>query len=88
MNTAPKKLEALKERHARTTVKVRYDAETHEVRITLPDTLDGALFGEGDYTLEVLRGKTSRVKLREHDAEAVEGKRQAGPEPELAENTS
>ena len=47
MNTAPKKLEALKERHARTTVKVRYDPETHEVRIALPDTLDGSLFGGG-----------------------------------------
>ena len=87
INTAPKKLEALKERHARTTVKVRYDPETHEVRIALPDTLDGALFGEGDYTLEVLRGKTSRVKLREHDAEAIEGQRQAEAEQEAAEAT-
>ncbi|CAM3602497.1 Cft2 family RNA processing exonuclease [Deinococcus saxicola] len=77
MNTAPKKLEAMKERHARSTVSVRYDPETHEVRIALPDTLDGALFGEGDYTLEVLRGKTSRVKLREPDTEAMEGHRQA-----------
>ncbi|MFK7602170.1 MBL fold metallo-hydrolase [Deinococcus sp. SM5_A1] len=88
MNTAPKKLEALKERHARTTVKVRYDPETHEVRITLPKTLDGALFGEGDYTLEVLRGKTSRVKLREHDAEAVEGQRQADADRELEESVT
>ena len=49
-----------------------------------------ALFGEGDYTLEVLRGKTSRVKLREHDAEALEGQRQADTQGEVAEpeNTS
>ncbi|MFC6667974.1 MBL fold metallo-hydrolase RNA specificity domain-containing protein [Deinococcus radiopugnans] len=86
INTAPKKLEAMKERHARTTVKVRYDPETHEVRVALPETLDGALFGEGDYTLEVLRGKTSRVKLREHDAEALEGQRQA-EEDRAAEET-
>ena len=85
INTAPKRLEAMKERHARTTVSVRYDPETHEVRIALPDTLDGALFGEGDYTLEVLRGKTSRVKLREHDTEALEGQRQADVERAMAE---
>ncbi|GGO39392.1 hypothetical protein GCM10008949_47440 [Deinococcus humi] len=84
INTAPKKLEALKERHARTTVRVCYDPETHEVRIALPDTLDGKLFGEGDYTLEVLRGKTSRVKLREHDT--MEGQRQA-EEDRAAEET-
>ncbi|OLV16216.1 hypothetical protein [Deinococcus marmoris] len=50
---------------------------------TLAKALRGALFGEGDYTLE---GKTSRVKLREHDAEAMEGQRQADVERELAEN--
>ncbi|CAM4094907.1 hypothetical protein [Deinococcus marmoris] len=52
----------------------------------LPKALDGALFGEGEYTLEVLRGKTSRVKLREHNAEAVEGQRQA-EEDRAAEET-
>ena len=46
MNAAPKKLEALKERHARTTVRVRYDPETHEVRIALPATLGGTLSGQ------------------------------------------
>ncbi|OLV18949.1 hypothetical protein [Deinococcus marmoris] len=35
---------------------------------------------QGKYTLEVLRGKTSRIKLREHDAEALEGQRQADAE--------
>ena len=39
----------------------------------LPADLDGSLFGEGDYTLEVLRGKLSRIKLREQDAEALAG---------------
>ena len=73
MNTAPKKLEALKERHARATVRVTYDPGTHEVRLKLPTDLDGSLFGEGEYTLEVLRGKLSRVKLREQDAEALAG---------------
>ncbi|MFB9994998.1 MBL fold metallo-hydrolase RNA specificity domain-containing protein [Deinococcus oregonensis] len=69
INLAPKKLEALKERHARTTVTVRYDATTHELAIQLPQQLDGSLFGEGEYTLEVLRGKLTRIKLKERDAE-------------------
>jgi len=71
INTTPKKMEALKERHARTKVSVRYDPETHEVHIALPEKLDGELFGEGEYTLEVLRGKLSRVKLVQHDPDAA-----------------
>ena len=72
INTAPKKLEALKEKHARAKVQLTYDAETHEVRLSLPKELDGSLFGEGEYTLEVLRGKLSRVKLNERDAETMQ----------------
>ena len=34
---------------------MRYDPDTREVRIALPDTLDGTLFGEGDYTLHMER---------------------------------
>lgn len=67
ISTAPRKLEALKEKHARTTVMVRYDPASHQVMIQLPDRLEGSLFGEGEYTLEVLRGKLTRLKLREHD---------------------
>ena len=48
------------------------DAESHEVRIALPGNLDGSLFGEGEYTLEVLRGKLSRVKLNERDTETMQ----------------
>ncbi|MBX8465000.1 MBL fold metallo-hydrolase [Deinococcus sp. RIT780] len=73
LNTAPRKLEALKERHARGKVDVRYDATQHQVVIQLPQELDGQLFGEGEYTLEVLRGKLSRIKLRERDQEALAG---------------
>ncbi|WP_353543705.1 MBL fold metallo-hydrolase [Deinococcus xinjiangensis] len=73
INTSPKKLEALKEKHARAAVQVRYDAENHEVRISLPEKLDGSLFGEGEYTLEVLRGKLSRIKLNQRDEEALAG---------------
>ena len=69
INPTPKKLEALKEKHARGKVQVRYDALTHEVRIALPENVAGALFGEGEYTLEVLRGKLSRIKLSERDLE-------------------
>jgi hypothetical protein len=72
INPSSRKLEALKERHARVAVQVRYDADTHEARIALPRKLDGALFGEGEYTLEVLRGKLSRVKLQERDPDTVQ----------------
>ena len=53
-------------------VQVTYNAETHEVRLKLPGNLDGSLFGEGEYTLGVLRGKLSRVKLNERDPETVQ----------------
>ncbi|MFD2610796.1 MBL fold metallo-hydrolase RNA specificity domain-containing protein, partial [Deinococcus taklimakanensis] len=79
INTSPKKLEALKERHARVTVQVRYDAEAHELRVALPEKLDGSLFGEGDYTLEVLRSKLTRMKFNEQDAEALAGMQAADP---------
>jgi len=36
-------------------------------------TLTEALFGEGEYTLEVLRSKLSRVKLTERDPDAAAG---------------
>jgi len=38
----------------------------------LPGNLDGALIGDGEYTLEVLRGKLSRIKLNERDPETVQ----------------
>ena len=53
-------------------MQLSYDAETHEVRFSLPENLDGSLFGEGEYTLEVLRGKLSRIKLNERDLETVQ----------------
>ena len=73
INTSPKKLEALKEKHARAAVQVRYDPESHEVRISLPEKLSGDLFGDGNYTLEVLRGKLSRIKLNQRDPDALAG---------------
>lgn len=53
-------------------MQVTYDTESHEVRIALPGNLDGSLFGEGEYTLEILRGKLSRVKLNERDPDTVQ----------------
>jgi uncharacterized protein len=72
ISAPPRRLEATKERHARVKVQVSYDAESHEVRIALPGNLDGSLFGEGEYTMEVLRGKLSRVKLNERDVETAQ----------------
>lgn len=54
-------------------MELRYDAERHAVVIKLPKDLDASLFGEGEYTLEVLRGKLSRLKLKERDQEALAG---------------
>jgi Cft2 family RNA processing exonuclease len=87
LNTTPKKLEALKERHARGKVELRYDAERHAVVIDLPQDLDASLFGEGEYTLEVLRGKLSRLKLKERDQEALIGQPTSEAPAELEEDT-
>lgn len=78
LNTGKKKLEALKERHAKAKVDVSYDPQRHAVVIELPDNMDGSLFGEGEYTLEVLRGKLSRIKLRERDQDALAGMEEQG----------
>ena len=80
LNTDPRKLEALKERHARGKVDVQYDAERHALVIELPKSLDASLFGEGEYTLEVLRGKLSRLKLKERDQDTLAGQHLEGSE--------
>lgn len=73
ISTSPKKLEATKERHAKVKVDVSYDPENHAIMIELPAGVDRNLFGEGEYTLEVLKGKLTRIKLRERDQEALAG---------------
>ncbi|WP_304437955.1 MBL fold metallo-hydrolase RNA specificity domain-containing protein, partial [Deinococcus sp. Leaf326] len=83
LNTTPKKLEALKERHARGKVDVQYDAERHALVIELPKSLDASLFGEGEYTLEVLRGKLSRLKLKERDTDTLAGQQLGGATEDL-----
>lgn len=60
-----KKMEAIREKHARGKVELHYDPETHQLIVDLPDDIKGSLFGEGSYTLEVLRGKLSKIKLQE-----------------------
>ena len=52
---------------------MQYDPERHALVIELPKDLDASLFGEGEYTLEVLRGKLSRLKLKERDQDALAG---------------
>lgn len=46
--------------------------------VEVPEGMDGSLFEEGEYTLEVLRGKLSRLKLRERDQEALAGMAEQG----------
>lgn len=67
IDTSPRRLEATRERHERKAVTIRYDASRHELRIQLPRTLDAELFGEGEYTLEVLHGTLSKIKLTQRD---------------------
>lgn len=84
INAGKKKLEAVKERHAKAKVEVTYDPEHHVLVVDLPETIDGSLFGEGEYTLEVLRGKLTRIKLRERDQEALAGIQEVSEEDTLA----
>ncbi|WP_084474439.1 MBL fold metallo-hydrolase [Deinococcus pimensis] len=73
VNTAARRLAATKERHARRAVTLRYDDEHHRLVVDLPEDLSPNFFGEGAYTLEVVRGALSRVKLTQRaqdDAEA------------------
>jgi len=67
-----KKLKALKEKHARAKVEVNYDPEHHVLVVDLPKKMDASLFGSGEYTLEVVRGKLTRIKLKERDPESVQ----------------
>lgn len=86
INAGKKKLEAIKERHAKVKVDVSYDPEHHVLVVDLPEGLDGSLFGEGEYTLEVLRGKLSRIKLRERDREALAGMIEGKDDDTLADD--
>jgi len=67
-----KKLAAIKERHARARVDVNYDAEHHVLVVELPETLRGTLFQSGEYSLEVLQGKLTRIKLVQRDPDTAQ----------------
>lgn len=67
VSNAPRRLEATKERHARRRVEVRYDDERHALVVELPDDLSPNFFGEGAYTLEVVRGRLTRLKLGQQE---------------------
>ena len=71
INAAKKKLEATKERHRRMEVQLDYDPEHHVLVVNLPEDLEGDLFGSGNYTLEVIRGKLTRIKLNQRDPDAA-----------------
>ncbi|WP_261665509.1 MBL fold metallo-hydrolase [Deinococcus sp. Marseille-Q6407] len=78
-----KKLAATKERHRRMEVQLDYDPEHHVLVVNLPQELEGDLFSSGNYTLEVVRGKLTRVKLTER-----EGTGHLGGPTEVAEEGS
>ncbi len=71
ISNAPRRLEATKEKHARAKVELSYDDEHHALVINLPENLKPELFLDGDYSLEILTGKLSRIKLVQNDPEAT-----------------
>ncbi|ADY27559.1 beta-lactamase domain protein (plasmid) [Deinococcus proteolyticus MRP] len=58
-----------KQRHRRVKVDMNYDADHHVLVVQLPDNIPGNLFGDGEYTLEVLRGKLTKVQLTQRMTE-------------------
>lgn len=69
VSDAPRRLAATRERHTRRQVQVQYDDEQHALVVKLPEDLSPNYFGEGDYTLEVVRGKLTRIKLGQREVE-------------------
>ncbi|AZI44425.1 MBL fold metallo-hydrolase [Deinococcus psychrotolerans] len=69
IQASTKKLAATKERHARAKVEISYDAEHHVLVVELPDKLSGELFQSGEYSLEVLKGKLTKIKLVQRDTD-------------------
>ena len=82
VSDAPRRLAATKERHTKKAVHLRYDDERHQLVIDLPEDLSPNFFGEGTYTLEVVRGKLTRVKLNQQEDV---GRDEGGELPELEE---
>ncbi|MFC3862547.1 MBL fold metallo-hydrolase [Deinococcus antarcticus] len=57
--------EAVKQRHRRFATELNYDPKYHVLVLQLPEEIPGNLFADGTYTVEVVRGKLTKVKLTE-----------------------
>lgn len=64
--------EAIKQRHRRFATELNYDPNHHVLVLQLPKEIPGSLFADGTYTVEVVRGHLTKVKLTEHQKDAGE----------------
>lgn len=58
--------EAVKQKHRKFHAELNYDPEHHVLVLQLPEDIPGTLFGDGNYTVEVVRGTLTKAKLTEH----------------------
>ena len=57
--------EAVKQRHRRFAAELNYDPNHHVLVLQLPGEIPGSLFADATYTVEVVRGKLTKMKLTE-----------------------
>lgn len=48
---------------------LNYDPEQHVLVLQLPEGISASLFADGKYTVEVVRGKLTKMKLTEQQDE-------------------
>lgn len=75
--------QAIKQLHRRFATEVNYDPEHHVLVMQLPEDVSGQFFGNGTYTVEVVRGRLTKVKLTQQEIqeEMVEHTTQVEGEP-------
>lgn len=71
--------EAVKQRHRRFTTELNYDPKYHLLVLQLPEEIPGSLFADGTYTVEVVRGKLTKMKLTEQQQDVSETGENADP---------
>lgn len=74
---------AIKQRHRRFTGELNYDSEYHVLVLQLPEDIPGHFFADGTYTVEVVRGKLTKVKLTEQQPQSETEKSDEDESPPL-----
>ncbi|MGX9688607.1 hypothetical protein ACTQ9L_15875 [Deinococcus wulumuqiensis] len=72
--------EAVKQRHRRFATELNYDPNHHVLVLQLPAEISGDLFAGGTYTVEVVRGKLTKMKLTEQQEQREAEAGTGGPE--------